>query len=170
MLSSSEASRKGAGLLPGTEKESDMDTRQDSSTTSSPAARLHQGGCHCGAVRFQVRWDPAAGAGRCNCSVCTKISPVASIVKPDAFQLLAGEDSLGTYQWGPKISRRHFCKHCGVHCFGRGFLEEVGGNYVSFNVNCLDDIDPTQVKLVYWDGRHNNWEAGPRPTPWPISP
>jgi hypothetical protein len=58
---------------------------------------------------------------------------------------------------------------CGVHCFGRGHLVELGGDYVSVNLNCLDDVDPNQLSVVYWDGRHNNWIAGQRPAPWPIS-
>jgi hypothetical protein len=37
---------------------------------------------------------------------------------------------------------------------------------VSFNA--LDDIDPSDVKTVFWDGRHDNWQAGSRDTPWPI--
>jgi len=48
-------------------------------------------------------------------------------------------------------------------------MAEVGGDYVSVNLNCLDDIDPSALAIVHWDGRHNNWQAGPRPTPWPIS-
>ena len=32
----------------------------------------HTGGCHCGAVRFEVMADVQKGAGRCNCSICTK--------------------------------------------------------------------------------------------------
>lgn len=55
-----------------------------------------------------------------------------------------------------------------MHCFGRGHLEELGGDYVSVNVNTLDDIDPSLLQVVYLDGRHNNWDAGPRSTPWPI--
>jgi hypothetical protein len=130
----------------------------------------HKGSCHCGAVRFEVEIDPSAGASRCNCSICTKISPTGSMVKPDAFTLLSGEESLGQYAWGAKISTRFFCKQCGVHCFGRGHLAELGGDYVSVNMNCLDDIDPSTLKIVHWDGRHNNWHAGPRDTPWPIFP
>jgi hypothetical protein len=128
----------------------------------------HRGSCHCGAVRFEVEADLGEGATRCNCSVCTRTAVTARLVKPNAFTLLAGDDSLSTYEWGPKLSRRFFCKHCGIHCFGRGHLEEVGGDYVQFNVNCLEDVDPNQLRIVYWDGRHNNWEAGPRPAPWPI--
>jgi hypothetical protein len=135
---------------------------------SKAGTQTHTGGCHCGAVRFEFEGDLAEGVGRCNCSVCTKIATTAKIVKPAAFRLLEGETSLGTYEWGAKISRRFFCKHCGIHCFGRGYLEEIGGDYVSVNVNCLDDVDPNELAISYWDGRHNNWESGPRQAPWPI--
>jgi hypothetical protein len=55
-----------------------------------------------------------------------------------------------------------------VHCFARGHLAELGGDYISINANCLDDLDPNRLTIHYWDGRHNNWEGGPRATPWPI--
>ena len=108
-------------------------------TTSQ--VQKHTGSCHCGAVRYEVEIDVYAGASRCNCSVCTKINPTGGIVKPAAFKLLSGEADTSTYEWGAKIARRHFCKHCGVHCFAKGFLAEVGGDYVSINLNTLDDID-----------------------------
>jgi len=130
---------------------------------------LRRGGCHCGAVRFEVTVDVSQPGSRCNCSVCTKTSVTSMNLEPSAFTLLAGEDALTSYVWGYQISRRFFCRHCGVHCFGRGFLEELGGNYVSVNLNCLDDLDPTTLAIVYWDGRHDNWHAGPRSTPWPMA-
>jgi hypothetical protein len=129
--------------------------------------KKYTGSCHCGAVRFEVTLDGTRG-GRCNCSVCTKINPLSGIVKPEAFTLLAGEENLSTYEWGAKISKRHFCKSCGVHCFGRGFLAEVGGAYVSVNMNTLDEFDPATVTTIHWDGRNNNWEGGPRQQPWPM--
>jgi hypothetical protein len=129
--------------------------------------KKHPGSCHCGAVRFEVTID-ASAASRCNCTVCTKTGVTGGIVKPSAFVLLSGEESLSVYEWGAKISKRFFCKHCGVHCFGRGHLAEVGGDYVSVNFHCLDDVELQEVKLTYWDGRHDNWQVGPRPTPWPI--
>ncbi len=91
------------------------------------------------------------------------------IVKPVAFTLLAGEEHLAQYEWGGKTARRFFCRTCGVHCHAAGYLEQVGGDYVSFNVNCLDDVELTGLSIQHWDGRHNNWQAGPRATPWPIS-
>jgi hypothetical protein len=129
--------------------------------------KRHAGSCHCGSVRFEVEID-ASAASRCNCSACTKTGVTGSIVKPDAFRLVAGEDSLGVYEWGAKISKRFFCTHCGVHCFARGHLAEVGGDYVSVNFNALDGVELSALKLAFWDGRHDNWQAGTRATPWPI--
>jgi hypothetical protein len=125
------------------------------------------GSCHCGAIRFQAQLDLSAGGTRCNCSICTKLGATAALVKPAAFTLLAGSENLGGYQWGAKISTRHFCKTCGVFVYGQGHLAEVGGDFVSINLNCLDDVDVDQLALVHWDGRHDNWEGGPRPAPWP---
>lgn len=128
----------------------------------------HLGSCHCGNVRFEVELDIAQGAMRCNCSVCAKIAATTVIVKPAAFKLLSSEAALGTYEWGARVSKRYFCPQCGVHCFGRGHLEEVGGDYVSVNLNCLDHVDVATLKILHWDGRHNNWAGGLRPEPWPV--
>ncbi|HXU63523.1 MAG TPA: GFA family protein [Polyangia bacterium] len=130
--------------------------------------QTYEGSCHCGAVRFQVEADLSNGAGRCNCSICTRVAQLSVLVKPEAFRLLAGEEALSFYEWGHKVSRRYFCRHCGIHCFGRGSLPELGGAFVSANLNCVEALEPTQLKVIYWDGRHNNWEAGPRDRPWPI--
>jgi hypothetical protein len=127
----------------------------------------HQGSCHCGAVHYAVNID-LTGASRCNCSVCTKLAIAGVQVKPEAFTLLSDESALADYEWGGKVAKRYFCRTCGTHCFGRGYLEILGGAFVSINVNTLDDVDPYQLPLVHWDGRHNNWQAGARPAPWPI--
>ncbi|HMJ16729.1 MAG TPA: GFA family protein [Polyangiaceae bacterium] len=137
--------------------------------TKQGGEKKHIGSCHCGAVRFEAVIDTSVGY-RCNCSVCTRVASTTSIVKPEAFTLLSGEAELSKYEWGGKTGTRFFCRHCGVTCFSRGYLEEVGGAYASINFNCLEDIDVGEVKLMYWDGRHANWEAGPRNTPWPVFP
>jgi hypothetical protein len=135
--------------------------------TDSYNHRRHAGSCHCGAVKFEVSVDATSGS-RCNCTVCTKVGALSTIVKPDAFRLLAGEDQLSAYEWGFKTAKRYFCRHCGVSAFGRGYLEQLGGEYVSVNLNALDDVDPAHVKVGYWDGRHDNWAGGMRSAPWPI--
>src|SRR5262245_55998018 len=129
--------------------------------------KKHAGSCHCGAVRFEVDVDASAGS-RCNCSVCTKLGVTATIVKPEAFTLQSDAAALSIYEWGGKTAKRFFCKTCGITCFLRGHLEQLGGAYVSVVLNCLDDIDPSDISVTYWDGRHDNWQAGPRATPWPV--
>jgi hypothetical protein len=34
--------------------------------------RAYQGGCHCGALHFEVDLDLSAGAVKCNCNYCAK--------------------------------------------------------------------------------------------------
>ncbi len=125
----------------------------------------HTGTCHCGAIRFTVEVDATQGS-RCNCRPCTKYGATTSIVKPAAFTLLTDESLLLGH--GNEVGSRSFCATCGVFCFSRGHLEMLGGDFVSVNLNCLEGIDPATLTIAYWDGRHDNWEAGPRDTPWPV--
>jgi hypothetical protein len=138
----------------------------DNAPTINPAT--HRGSCHCGAVRFEVTADLARGASRCNCTICTKIGALGIIVAPDRLKILSPEAELGQYEWGGRVSRRYFCKQCGIHTFSRGYLAELGGAFAGVNVNTLDDIDLTNLPVAHWDGRHNNWMAGTRDAPWPI--
>jgi hypothetical protein len=64
------------------------------------------------------------------------------------------------------MMHHQFCSHCGVHAFGRGHLEQLGGAYYSVNLNCIDELDLSKLKVMYWDGRHNNWAAGPAEAPY----
>ncbi len=130
----------------------------------------YAGGCHCGAVRFEVDLDLSKGVSRCNCTVCVKLGRAGAIVKPSAFKLTKGEEVLTDYQWGSRTSHLMFCKHCGTHTFLRGNIPQLGGEYVGVNVQCLDDIDLIGVPVHHFDGRHNNWQAGPRSGPWPVRP
>ena len=53
-----------------------------------------------------------------------------------------------------------FCAGCGVHVFSKGYLEEIGGDFVSIRVNCLDNATPEELAKApvrHADGRNNNW-------------
>lgn len=129
--------------------------------------QLHHGSCHCGAIRFHALVD-VSKASRCNCTICTKAGALGALVRPETLVVDTPEAPLATYQWGSKIGTRYSCPTCHVYLFSRGHLAELGGDFASVNLNALDELDPFQLAPIYWDGRHDNWEGGPRATPWPI--
>jgi hypothetical protein len=129
--------------------------------------KTHQGSCHCGAVRFEADLD-LESASRCNCRVCTKLAIFSAKAQPHELRVLSGEANLGA--WTTQIGKLYFCTTCGAHPFSRGDLAEIGGPYAAINVNCLDDVDPSMIRATYWDGRHDNWEAGVASQPWPFEP
>lgn len=115
------------------------------------SANQHTGGCHCGAVRYQVEVDLSKPVVQCNCSICSRTGTLLTFVPPTAFKLLQGEENLTDYQFNKKVIHHLFCKTCGIRSFARG--QGPSGPMVAINTRCLDDVDATTLPTHSYDGK-----------------
>ena len=114
---------------------------------------LHTGGCHCGAVRFEVTAPAEVEVTECNCSICSKLGYLHLIVPRKHFRLLQGEDALSTYTFNTGQARHLFCRNCGVESF---YVPRSHPDGYSVNLRCLDEGTLEKVSVRPFDGRH--WE------------
>lgn len=114
---------------------------------------MHKGGCHCGAVKFEI--DAAANieATECNCSICTKSGFLHLFVAQDNFRLVQGEGSITTYTFNTGVAKHHFCRHCGVKSF---YVPRSHPDALSINVHCIDAETIESLHVIPFDGQ--NWE------------
>jgi hypothetical protein len=113
----------------------------------------HQGGCHCGNVRFEVEAPANIKATRCNCSICSMSGFLHLFVAHKSFRLLSGENSLSTYTFNTGVAQHTFCSNCGVKSF---YVPRSHPDGLSVNVNCLDSATIQSVEETQFDGQ--NWE------------
>lgn len=123
-------------------------------TSPSADLRWRKGGCHCGAVRFEVACADAIEVEDCNCSVCSKAGFLHLIVPLSRFKLLQGDEALTTYTFNTGAAKHTFCRICGIKPF---YTPRSNPDGVDVNVRALDDPDAVQLTIVKFDGR--NWEA-----------
>jgi hypothetical protein len=118
---------------------------------SAPAGEVtHCGGCHCGAVRFEVTAPAYIEALECNCSMCTMTGFLHLIVPASRFRLLAGRESLSEYQFNTGVARHLFCRRCGVKSY---YVPRSNPDGFSVNVRCLDPRTITGVRARLFDDR-----------------
>jgi hypothetical protein len=114
-------------------------------------AKTYQGGCHCGAVRYEVDTDISTVL-ECNCTHCQIKGLLLAFAGADQFRLKSGEDNLGEYQFNKHIIHHLFCKTCGVQSFARGKRPD-GQPMVAINVRALDGVDLAAVERKPFNGR-----------------
>ena len=114
---------------------------------------VHRGGCHCGAVRFEVRAPATVTVQRCNCSICTKTAFLHLIVPGADFTLAAGADQLTTYTFNTGVAQHRFCRTCGVKSF---YVPRSNPDGFSVNLRCLDPGTVERAIVEDFDGR--DWE------------
>jgi hypothetical protein len=113
---------------------------------------LYQGGCHCGAVRFEIEAPRAVEVEDCNCSMCAKSGFLHLILPLECFKLLSGQTQLATYTFNTGVAKHTFCRVCGIKPF---YTPRSNPDGIDVNLRCLD-VQPESVKIVKFDGQH--WE------------
>ena len=114
----------------------------------------HKGGCHCGAVRFEVALPDAIEVEECNCSICAKSGNIHVIVPARRFELLQGEEALTRYMFNTGAAQHLFCSVCGVKSY---YIPRSNPDGIAVTWRCLDDWDALDVTVNPFDGQ--NWEA-----------
>ncbi len=115
------------------------------------ANRHYRGGCQCGAVTYEVDVD-LDRAITCNCSRCQRLGSVLSFTPCEKFHLMSGEGNLTEYLFNKHKIRHVFCKTCGIQSFAYGELPD-GTLMAAVNANCLDGVEPRELKAHHVDGR-----------------
>ena len=113
----------------------------------------HRGGCHCGAVRYEVDAPETLEVQSCNCSICAKTGYLHLIVPASRFRLQQGRDDLVNYSFNTHTAQHLFCRICGIKSF---YVPRSNPDGYSVNVRCLDQTTVRKIHVTAFDGQ--NWE------------
>ncbi|TQV86950.1 GFA family protein [Aliikangiella coralliicola] len=112
--------------------------------------KSYQGGCHCGAIQFQISCEPITQGCQCNCSICRRKGATMSAQYFDEhFSLIQGQESLQCYQFGDHAVNHYFCKHCGIYPFHE--VSDVPGRY-RVNLGCIERVSLERLQIKTIDG------------------
>jgi hypothetical protein len=119
-----------------------------------------QGGCLCGAVRFELTAPPLS-AGYCHCTRCQRRtgtgSSVSAFVETDSLHWLQGEELIKGWLPPGDGAEKCFCSACGAHLFSRS----RDGDRVGMRMGSFDGdpgVRPTNRQYVAYAA---SWEQIP---------
>ena len=121
---------------------------------------LHQGGCQCGAVRYQFR-APLRDIAHCHCSICRRSTGgilVTWITVPlAAFTWLCGEPA--RFASSPSC-KRYFCSGCGAHL---ALFTTLSPQSLDVTIATLDHPEQAAADRHIWTESRLPWlEVDPR--------
>jgi hypothetical protein len=126
----------------------------------SPSRPL-QGGCLCGAVRFEIT-RPFLSAGYCHCTHCQRRTGTGSSangrVPQEGFELLQGAEELRAYQ-PPGGVPKLFCRNCGSALFSGDPFSDVE---VAVRLGALDDDPGIRPHYRQFVESAASWETIPQ--------
>lgn len=106
------------------------------------------GNCHCGNLRFQLRWvpDPVEIPARaCTCSFCRKQGGVWTACPSGELLVSVRDPALhGRYAFETRTADFHVCRRCGVVPVVTSRID--GTLYAVVNVNAFEGVDDSLLK------------------------
>ncbi|MEO9970234.1 MAG: GFA family protein [Hyphomonadaceae bacterium] len=116
-------------------------------------SKTYQGGCHCGAVRFEIELPNAFDVEDCNCSICAMSGNIHVIAPASHFTLRQGADNLTRYTFNTGAAQHLFCKTCGIKSY---YIPRSNPDGIAITWRCLDDWQDLDITICPFDGQ--NWE------------
>lgn len=114
------------------------------------------GGCHCGAVRFEVKAPLDIEIDDCDCSICAKTGFLHLITPASRFRLVSGREALRAYTFGTGVAKHMFCEACGIKSF---YVPRSNPDGFSVNFRCLDTPQIFRsVRVISFAGAAD-WDA-----------
>jgi hypothetical protein len=116
--------------------------------------RRLEGGCQCGAVRYEISGTPLLTA-LCHCTMCRRANAAPAVAwamfKREQVRFAKGKPA--EFASSPE-ARRGFCANCGTQlCFTASFLEGL----IDITIGSLDDPAAVPPALHYWDSKRLPW-------------
>lgn len=117
------------------------------------------GGCHCGAVRYEVTAEPVASV-MCHCSDCQKLSgTAAAAIFAVPREAMKSEGEVSYYAKtgdSGKEARMAFCPNCGTRLFG---LPEVASHLATVCASSLDNPAQFEPTANIFTASAQHWAA-----------
>ena len=112
---------------------------------------IHRGSCHCGRIRFEVDLPEGLVDPRhCNCSMCRRRGAIVASSSVGGLRIVEGAEHLRAYQFNTNTAKHFFCPTCGIYTHHQ---RRSKPDQYSFNVGCLEGVDPFEVEEVtVYDG------------------
>jgi len=119
---------------------------------------LHEGGCRCGQVRFQVSSEPIVTMA-CHCTGCQRMTASAfslsSLYPANGFTIVSGEPVIGGTHGA---DRHYFCPHCMSWLFTRpNGTDEM----VNVRATMLDDASSYEPFIETYTSEKLSWAKTP---------
>ncbi len=113
----------------------------------------HYGGCHCGAVRYELQGPTELEVHDCNCSICSKVGYLHITVPKHKLKITAGADQLTTYRFNTGVAQHMFCSTCGIKSF---YVPRSHPDGYSVNARTLDPGTVESMTIIPFEGA--DWE------------